>query len=350
MNKSSNCIQRVMMVGSAQKSNGGVSTVLKTLKRSTIWDKYQCYWLETQIQSNKFVKLVYAIKSYIIAFFTIYKFDIVHFHTVPDISLIVQFPVFLLALLWKKKIILHLHVGNQIKDYKNNPLFHFCIKKSNKIILLSKRWEEIFKDYFYKYNVKTDFLYNACVPVNDIDYEYHKKTIIFAAHLNYNKGYRILLEAFSKIHKLYPDWNLIIMGDGEVDKAQKIAKGLDIINNVTFTGYIKGIEKELFFKEGGIYCMCSYKEGLPMVVLEAWAYGVPVITTPVGGLPEVLLDKKNALIFNFGDHNDLAEKLRYLINNYELRKNMSIFSKNFVQENFSLNIISMKLDLIYQSL
>lgn len=61
-------------------------------------------------------------------FFTIWKYNIIHFHAVPDISLIVQLPVFLLAKFARKKIILHLHVGNQIEEYKESRLFQYCMK------------------------------------------------------------------------------------------------------------------------------------------------------------------------------------------------------------------------------
>lgn len=343
-------MKNVMMVGSAERSNGGVSTVLKLLKTSFLWNKYNCYWLGTQIQGNKFIKLFYAIKAYIVVFFIIWKYKIIHFHTVPDISLIVQLPVFLLAILWRKKIILHLHVGNQIKDFKDSKLFHFCIKKSDKVLLLSQSWTSQFKQLFPSLNVSVDFLYNPCLSVESLDYSMHKNTIIFAAHLNSNKAYDVLLKGFEIINKKYPEWGLIIMGDGEVDKAKKLAVDLDISQRVTFTGYIEGKEKEKIFKEAGIYCMCSYKEGFPMVVLEAWSYGVPVITTPVGGLPEVLEEQKNSLAFNFGNYIELSQKLDFLISNYQLRTEMSSYSKEYVTKNFSLNIISEKLDSIYKSI
>lgn len=339
-----------MIVGSAEQSNGGVSTVIRTLKNSPLWKEYNCYWLGTQIQKNKFIKLYYAIKSYIIAFGTIWRYDIIHFHTVPNISLVIQLPVFLLAILWKKKIILHLHVGNQIEDQKNNKLFHFCIKHSNLIILLSKFWKEKFDQLFSQYNKKSDYLYNASTVANAIDYECHNKTIAYAAHMNANKAYDILLKAFAKIKDSYPDWKLIMMGDGEVEKAKKMAQELKINNQVIFTGYIIGKEKEKYFQKASIFCMCSYQEGFPMVVLEAWSYGIPVITTPVGGLPEVIEEGKNAITFSFGDYQELAKKLELLINNYDKRSNMSSYVHNFAEAKFSIKTISNKLSTIYRNL
>lgn len=341
---------KVMMVGSAEKSKGGVSTVIKILKNSPIWDEYECYWLETQIQDNKYIKLFYAIRSYIICFFKIKKYDIIHFHTVPDISLLVQLPIYLLAMLWKKKIILQLHVGNQIEDYKNSKLFQFCIKHSDYIILLANLWVKKFNTLFNNNNIKVDYLYNAYSPVNPIDYTQRTNTIVFAAHLNSNKAYDVFLKGFKEISNQYPTWKLIIMGDGEIEKAKLLAQKLKIEKQVIFTGYITGKEKEKYFQKASIFCMCSYKEGFPMVVIEAWAYGIPVVTTPVGGLPEVLIEKKNALIFNFGDYVELSKKLDTLISSPQLRLEMSKYSQEFVKKSFSIDSIVKKLSSIYASI
>lgn len=342
--------KKVMMVGSAEKSNGGVTTVLKILKASPIWKKYNCYWLGTQIQGNKIRKIYYCLKSYFTALFIINKFDIIHFHTVPDISLLVQLPVYILALLWKKKIILHLHVGNQIEDFKSSKLFHFCIKHSSEVLLLANLWVEKFKNLFPEYNIPCDYLYNAFQPVKAIEYSKHTKTIIFAAHLNANKAYDILLKAFKEIHNKYPDWKLIVMGDGEITKAKNLANQLHIEKKVLFTGYVTGDKKEKYFQEGSIFCLCSYKEGFPMVVMEAWAYGIPVITTPVGGLPEVIKENVNAITFQFGNVQELSEKLEYFIKNPQKRFEISSYSQKFVSQFFSIESISQKLDSIYQNI
>lgn len=67
------------------------------------------------------MKLWYALKAYFKALFTIWQYDIVHFHTVPDkICLIIQMPVLLLALFDRKKIIMHIHMGNQLEGHTHN--------------------------------------------------------------------------------------------------------------------------------------------------------------------------------------------------------------------------------------
>lgn len=77
-------MSKVLMVGSAEQSGGGVASVLRLMKIMPFWEKYHCEWLGTQIQSNYGVKLWFALKAYFKALFTIWQYNIVHFHTVPD--------------------------------------------------------------------------------------------------------------------------------------------------------------------------------------------------------------------------------------------------------------------------
>lgn len=87
-----------------------------------------------------------------------------------------------------------------------------------------------------------------------------------------------------------------------------------------------------------------------MVVLESWMYGLNVVTTPVGGLPDVIEDGKNCLVFDFGDSDSLADKLRMLIDDVELRKSMADYSRMFVEKRFSPETINNSIDSLYKSL
>ena len=110
------------------------------------------------------------------------------------------------------------------------------------------------------------------------------------------------------------------------------------------------MEKEALFRETSIYCMCSYEEGFPMVVLEAWMHGMVLVTTPVGGLPDVLKEGCNALTFPFGDADALAERLERLIMDENLRKQMAGFSRHFAVQHFSTEEISRCWERIYNEI
>lgn len=342
---------KVLMVGSAEQSGGGVSSVIRLIKKMPVWNEYSCYWLGTQIQRNYVWKLWYAVKSWLIALFIIWHYDIVHFHTVPDkICLIIQFPVFLLALVGRKKIIMHIHMGNQLNEHTENGLFLWHLKKADRIVLLAQRWEKLFKEKFHTIETPTTVLYNACDPVGRVPYENKHKSIIFAGYMDDNKAPNILLDAWAKLKDKYSDWKVTLMGNGDIDRFVNMAHEKGLQDCVEFTGYVRGQKKVYYFTHAAIYVLCSYNEGFPMVVLEAWAYGIPIVSTPVGGLPDVIVENKNCCTFDFGDSDGLADRLERLINDEDLRKEMSQYERNFVVRTFSLNSINRDFETLYSEI
>ena len=87
-----------------------------------------------------------------------------------------------------------------------------------------------------------------------------------------------------------------------------------------------------------------------MGVLDAWAYNLPVVTTPVGGIPDVAIDNENIMLFNPGDIESLASRLESLMNDAELRNRMSEASRAFSNGRFSIPNITNQLNEIYHSL
>ena len=108
-------------------------------------------------------------------------------------------------------------------------------------------------------------------------------------------------------------------------------------------------KKKAFLSASGLR-LASYAEGFPMAVLDAWAYGVPVITTPVGGIPDIAEDGKNLLLFNSGDVNTLASQMEKFICNEELRKQLSDESIHLAKTIFNEQTINKQLTRIYQEL
>lgn len=342
--------KRILVVGSAEQSAGGVSSVIKLMKKMPVWQEYGCYWLGTQIQRNYAWKLWYAVKANVIAFFIIWRYDIVHFHSVPDkIDLLIKLPILLLALMGRKRIILHIHMGNQLKNHTHNRLFKCYLRRADLVILLAKKWQKLFHEMYDDIKTPTTVLYNACEEVAVVPFEEKEKTIIMAAWFNENKAPDLLLKAWQKIGRQYPDWKIYMLGNGEVERYRKMSDGMGLSDSVTFTGYIVGKEKEDIFRKASILCMCSYEEGFPMVILEAWAYDICVVTTPVGGLPDVLEDGKNAMVFDFGNWQQLAEKLSCLIDDEAKQRMLADFSRRFVYEHFSEEKINRQLKAIYNA-
>lgn len=178
----------------------------------------------------------------------------------------------------------------------------------------------------------------------------NEKIILYAGTVTPRKGYQDLIRAFAIIAGKYPDWKVVFAGNGDIEEGKTIAQELGIANQIVFTGWLNGEEKEETFRTASIFCLPSYAEGFPMAVLDAWAYGLPVITTPVGGIPDVAKDGENMLLFNSGDVKKLSECLNLLISDENLRGKIGKESIDFANGLFNIKTINKKLADIYESM
>ena len=183
-----------------------------------------------------------------------------------------------------------------------------------------------------------------------MDYSIKEKSIIFAAHLDENKRADLLLQAWKNLSYDYPDWHVTIMGNGDILRYSRLCHEMELDDSVTFTGYITGKQKDDIWNKASIYCMCSRHEGFPMVVLEAWARGVVVVTTPVGGLPDVIEESKNCLTFPFDDADALTMQLRKLMESPDCRREMAEYSKNFGERVFAPVWVNERIEKLYEEI
>lgn len=159
-----------------------------------------------------------------------------------------------------------------------------------------------------------------------------------------------MIQAFALITKDCPDWKIVFAGNGEIDKGKNLAFQLGIDKQVVFLGWVDGMEKEKVFKESTIFCLPSYAEGFPMAILDAWSYELPVITTPVGGIPDIAIDGDNMLLFTPGNIRQLAEKMKNMIEDVKLRNDIVKESIKFSKTFFDIVDIDNKIGEIYKSL
>lgn len=331
---------KVLIVSPARKCRGGITTVIGQIEKTDVWRKFGCRWLETQINTNYPEKLYYFITSSVTAPFIVPRYDIVHFHTTPGMSLLVQMPVFLMAMLWRKKIIVHLHVGNQLVEHADRRVFRFVLRHADRVVVLGKRWKEKLQERFTA-SLPVEVLYNPAPEAAPLPYDLRTgKYILFTAYLAKNKGYDTLLRAFAAVRRDFPEWRLVIAGAGEIAEAADMAAQLGIMEYVDFPGWVAGQRKRELFANASCFCLASYMEGFPMAVLEAWAYGVPVVTTLVGGLPDVVTENENALTFAPGDEQGLAAQLTRIMRDPELGRKLSANGHETVEKHFDIKKIA----------
>lgn len=138
----------------------------------------------------------------------------------------------------------------------------------------------------------------------------NKKIILYVGRLSPEKGLNFLLEATLKLKDKWPNLRVILIGDGpDIHKLVEIRDSLGIGDLIHFVGEKTPAEINCWLGISDLLCLPSIREGCPNVILESFASGRPVIGSNVGGIPEMIEEGENGLMFNSGDAVDLAEKL-----------------------------------------
>ncbi|MBP5487780.1 MAG: glycosyltransferase family 4 protein [Bacteroidales bacterium] len=339
----------VLFVGDSRKMRGGVSAVIRQIEETPIWDRYSCDWLECQINDTLPKKFAYLLRALVRSLFIIPRYDIIHFHTAIGNSIKVQMPFFLYARLLKKKTIVHLHVGDQLREGVHDKWFHFICKHTDRVVTLGDSLRQ-YIPISAEGRPVVEFLYNPAPPVQPK--EYADSFFLFAAFIDSekNKGYDVLLKAFRLVSEHHPGWKLVICGDGDMSQLKSLIASLRLESVVETPGWVTGKEKEYYFRHAFAYCLTSRKEGLPVTVLESLSSGLPVIATPVGCLPEILRDGETALLAKVGDAEHLAGQMCRLIEDPALYDQLSKNGPILVEEKLSLARFTQKLDTLYHCL
>lgn len=341
---------KVLIVATSRKTRGGITAVIKAHETGKQWKNFHCKWIETHRDGNAPRKLWYLFTALIEYILLLPFYDIVHIHIATAQSAKRKQLFFYPAKWMKKKIIFHFHPSNErfLFEPNNQKLYKRLFSQANLILVLSEQWRKWIKEAL-GITEHVEVLFNPCPIVNRKE-EIKEHNILFAGTIIPRKGYADLIKAFSLIASKYPDWKIVFAGNGEIEKAKKIASKCGISNQTLFLGWINGKEKEQVFQKASIYCLASNGEGFPMGVLDAWAYGIPCIVTPVGGIPDIVKDGVNGLIYPVGDTETLATKLDILINNEGLRKSIVKEADKYIQNEFNVSTINQKLEQIYSRL
>lgn len=204
-------------------------------------------------------------------------------------------------------------------------------KFADKIITLT---QEDRRNYIKKYGIfeeKIDYIYNWKEDgLSNVAYKDESAKIVTVGRFDYQKGYDYLVQVAKKVLNEKPNWIWEIYGSGEQDEVDKIR---DLINenNLQDKLVIKGLEKnqDLIYGDKGIYVMTSRYEGLPLVLLEAQQYNLPIVSFSCPTGPnEIIEDGVNGYLVECYDTDKLSEKLLELMEDEVLRQSFSEHAKD----------------------
>lgn len=340
---------KVLVVATSRKTRGGITSVVKAHETGEQWKKYHCKWIETHRDGPAWRKIWYLVTALVEYVVLLPFYDIVHIHVGVYNSVTRKLIFATLARMFSRKVIVHFHPASE--QHLTNPEWMESYKqlfdKSDALIVLAPHWKHMIEKLYSDRNYNIIHLYNPCPTVerNSLSKE---NVILFAGTLIDRKGYHRLLRAFAMICEKYKEWRIEFAGNGEIDKAKVLQKEFGIPEKqVDYLGWVSGRNKDEVFLRASIYCLPSRGEGFPMGVLDALAYGIPVITTPVGGIVDVMKHKRDGLIFDVYNIEELAGCLEYMMSSAEERERFVKNADILVKGELNICNICKRLDVIY---
>lgn len=248
------------------------------------------------------------------------------------------------------------------KYYNDMPEFSFTFHAHD--IFFNNRWLSLMLkncrlafsiskfniDYVNNNYIRSDNIVLSRLGVlrNNISIDDYSKTnqefkIGFLSWFVEKKGIIYLLEAYHKlIYAGYSEIKLILAGDGPLLKSIKTyIEEPEIKNNIRLIGKVKGAEKEKFFRNLDLFILPSIslsndQDGIPVVLMEAISYGLPIVSTRVSGIPEICIHNYNGLLINERNPQEIYESIITLYENESLRKK---FSKNSLNKSKEYDIL-----------
>ncbi len=173
------------------------------------------------------------------------------------------------------------------------------------------------------------------------------KTVITVSRLEPKNGLADLIRAITFLSGA----KLLIVGGGSLEgELKKLAQELGVVERVKFLGQVEPEEVSRYLSLATVFCRPSLSEGLGSVFLEAMAVGLPVVGTPVGGIPDFLQDGETGLFCEPGNPKSIAAAIKRLLDNPALRERLAANGQKLVKEKYDWNLIAQKMNSLFKRL
>lgn len=341
--------KKVCMIVQDKMVKGGIAAVISGYYGSILEEKYQMTYVESYKDGGKLTKLIKGVQGYL-KFAKILMFehpDMVHIHSSFGPSFYRKLPFIYMASIAKIPIVNHIHGADFDEFYlnaseKKRKLISKVYKKCAKLIALSAEWKDRLS--LIVPSEKIEIIENYSV-LNTGAFEERKQrnsnhTVLFLGELGRRKGCYDIPAVIKKVVKEVPDARFVLCGAGSEEDEKAIngmIEELGITENVEFPGWVRSEKKDQILKKADVFFLPSYNEGMPMSILDAMGYGLPIVSTDVGGIPKIVHNDENGYCCNAGDVDNMASILIRILTDNDLQLKLGQKSIDIIKESYSLD-------------
>ncbi|MDM8159930.1 glycosyltransferase family 4 protein [Labilibaculum sp. K2S] len=253
------------------------------------------------------------------------EIKIIHIHGASKGSFYRKYILFsIVHRLFNKKLIYHIHGGGFRDFYLESPVFiqkriRYVIQSADVVFCLTEKWRHFFSSAFHPKQIV--ILNNMIVPPDEPNKIVlnGKLQFLFLGLIGDNKGIFDLLKTISKNRPIFEGkLTLKVAGNGEVARLKKYIAGWKLESLVQFEGWADAEKKDRLLRSSHIFILPSYKEGLPLSILEAMSYSLPIISSNAGGIPDLIYKYKNGILVDAGNEEEIKKAILKLLNNHNL--------------------------------
>lgn len=346
---------RVLMLGPDLQVRGGVAAVESALI-GALPAEIQVTQLATMVEGSKWRKLVTFVQAIVRTLVELRKRpDVVHIHFASRASSVRKMLLARLALAQGARLIMHAH-GGGYRDYwaglsppaRAATLQTLC--RVHCLIVLGETWREFFASLGVPRErivvLPNPVVLPAAVPQR-LGRSYVR--LVYLGLFARSKGVFDLVDALTRLRpECLGRTRLVLAGNGQLAQVRELVERRGLARFVEVREWLGPAERDRLLASADVFVLPSYAEGLPMSLLESMAWGLPVISTTVGSIPEHVRDGAQGLLVQPGDVSELAGAIERIVMDDSLRRRMGDAARCAV-EPLSIELYARKVAAIYRT-
>jgi glycosyltransferase involved in cell wall biosynthesis len=351
--------KRRVLVMLCTGARGGMRSVVENYRRDGLFEKYHVMLLETHREGSLSSRLGVAAASLWKLLQLLVSGEVagVHAHLAMKGSFWRKSLFCTVARLFGVPVISHLH-GSELKVFHaslgqfGKRLFRYQLESSAAVIVLSDSWARFVLECAPRADVVVIPNYVKIPQVSGAHEESPVFTVLFLGLVGERKGVFDLLPAFRDASREARQqgvrMRLLIGGNGAVEQAQRKSEELGVAEDVEFLGWVDANRRSELLNGADVFVLPSHNEGLPMAILEAMAASLPIISTRVGGIPELVRNDVDGFLIEPKDTVALSHALLSAALRRPEAKGMGASGRERVAAEFSDIVVLPVIDKLYR--
>lgn len=350
--------KRVLMLCTAAR--GGMRAVVEAYARDGLFERWNVLLIATHVEGSLARRLGTIVLAMTRFLFLNLSGQVLfaHIHAAAGGSFWRKSIFGLIARLFGHSVIFHLHSGHISGHIDRLPLVGqriagWVLSKFSCVVVLSEVWRTFVLRIAPSAKVSVIPNYVVLPTIGPVARTLRGEralNLLFLGFVGSNKGVFELIPAVARARSAGVDVRLTIAGHGEVEKAKRMAMDLDVADAVFVIGWVDGERKLELLRSADVYVLPSRNEGMPVSILEAMSWSIPVVASRVGGIPEMIESGVEGLLVEPGDVDGILDAILRLAADRELLPRMGRAARKRVESEFSKDVVLPKMEAIYEKL